>query len=200
MLASNLTDSVENEIASISYKGKVIAREARCSKKLLDSLTQAHWNRIHRLWEPAFHGTKYKYIEPIMKHGLLPSGSKNPDGHMIKPPKNHYQLGENHFGVDNWANAMFVSPSILYASHACYYSERILAGGSQWCVVIKVFVKPSSYKAYNPVFSALNRDFRPVYIWMIFPVNQCVVVNFTDINGVRMPIWRNNQGNEFVWS
>ncbi len=77
---------------------------------------------------------------------------------MIKPPSNHFQLGENIYGINNWANAVFVSPSILYASHACY-SERVIALSSQWCVVIKVFVKPSSYYTSHDPTVIFDRNF-----------------------------------------
>jgi hypothetical protein len=33
-------------------------------------------------------------------------------------------------------------------------------------------------------------------IWMIFSVNQCVIVNFIDVNGARMLIGKQLEGNE----
>lgn len=147
--ALTLDDFIDEEIKPIRYKGKIVARELRRSRSLLNKRTKYQWGEIHRSWEPAFHGTKYHHVESIMKHGLMPSGSQLPHGEKIKPPSNHFQLGKTYFDIEDWANAIFVSPSLLYASHACY-SERIIAGDSQWCVVMKVLVKPVSYKSYNP--------------------------------------------------
>ena len=71
-----------------------------------------------------------------------------PDGSRIKPPENHYELDTTHFGIENWANAIFLSPSILYAGHPCY-AERIVTDGTegriQWCVLISVLSKPGTY-------------------------------------------------------
>ena len=133
----------------ILYRGKKIGIEIFRSKNYLDDTTKRRWNRIKRNWEVAYHGTKHKYIKSILTYGLLPSGAKLPNGEIIKPPSNHFQLGMTYAGVEDWARALFVSPSIMYASHQCY-SEHTEIGDSQWFVVVKVFVNPSSYKAYNP--------------------------------------------------
>ena len=60
-------------------------------------------------------------------------------------------------GVQNWAAAVFVSPSMIYASNSAY-SERITVGDSKWCVVVKVFVEPSCYDT-APSTSPLSRPF-----------------------------------------
>lgn len=151
-------DLGENKIHSIRYEDKIIGWEVVRGSTQLNKSTSYQWDRIHRRWELAFHGTRYNCIESIWKHGLLASGSKIPHGEEIKPPDNHYQLGETIFGVDNWANAVFVSPNILYASHACY-SRRIFAGDSQLCVIIKAFVEPASYKS---AYSTLTTTKQPV--------------------------------------
>ena len=80
----------------------------------------------------------------IIKKGLLPAGTGG-----INPGKGHYRLGEEHFGIPNWAAAIFVSPSILYASHACY-SDRISSEFQQWCVLVEVYCRPGVLKSYDP--------------------------------------------------
>ena len=151
----------------IEYRGEVIAKELTRDPRTLDAHTRAEWNRIHNTWETAWHGTRYKYLESIIQKGLLPAGSSG-----IKPAAGHYSLGEKHFGITNWAAAIFLSPSILYAAHACY-SERIFSESQQWCVLVKAYCKPGSYKSYNPtVFSYKPMDGEPVMPEYRIPVNE----------------------------
>ena len=132
------------------YRGeKVIGKEIVRNRDTLDSQTRQRWDDIHSSWERAWHGTKADYLESIIRNGLMPSGTRLSDGKTIRPPRNHYQLSEEHFGIANWAKAIFLSPSIFYASHACY-SERVISEGEQWCVLVKARVKPTSYKSYDP--------------------------------------------------
>jgi hypothetical protein len=91
-----------------------------------------------------WHGTKSKNIESILTNGLLPAGTGG-----IKPPDNHFKLGEAFFGVENWAAAIFLSPSLLYSAHAAY-SERVMSKKESWSILFKVYCNPTSYKAYDP--------------------------------------------------
>ena len=132
----------------IEYEGKVIAKELLRDPRSLDGKTRIEWNSILSNWEPAWHGTRYCNLESILEKGLVPAGSSG-----IKPSKGHYSLGDKICGIANWAAAIFLSPSILYAGHVCY-SERIFSESEQWCVLVKAYCKPGSYKAYDPtVFS-----------------------------------------------
>lgn len=135
----------------IEYKGSVIAKEFVRNASILDTLTRAQWNNSHRNWEVAWHGTKYRHLQSILEKGLLPAGSSG-----IKPAEGHFSLGEVHFGVRNWAAAIFVSPSILYASHAAY-SERVFSESQKWCVLIKAYCRPGSMKAYDPTVLRYDR-------------------------------------------
>ncbi len=92
----------------------------------------------------AYHGTKLRHLKSILTHGLLPSGSKLPGGDKITPPSGHIDRYETVSGILKWGRAIFVSPSIMCASHGAY-SEYCGSGDSQWCVVVKVYVNPSSY-------------------------------------------------------
>lgn len=74
----------------IRYKGKEIARKVVRNK---ESMPKERWEKYLGEWETSWHGTKFKYLESILTHGLLPSG-RIVDGHMITPPANHYQLGK----------------------------------------------------------------------------------------------------------
>lgn len=100
----------------------------------------------------AWHGTKSKHVASILRHGLLPAGSKLPDGTILRPPDNHYALGGSHQGIENWAGAIFVSPSVLYAAHICY-AERIMMRGKRYAVVMEVAVRKGSFTAHESTTS-----------------------------------------------
>lgn len=156
-LAARLKErQLVKSIRLIEYQGEVIAKELTRDPRGLDALTRDELNNIHSTWETAWHGTRYRYLESIIDKGLLPSGSSG-----IKPAKGHYKLGETHFGIRDWAAAIFLSPSILYASHACY-SERIFSESQRWCVLVKAYCKPGSFKSYDPtVFQYEPMDGEP---------------------------------------
>ena len=156
-LAARLKErQLVKSVRLIEYQGEVIAKELTRDPRGLDALTRDELNNIHSTWETAWHGTRYRYLESIIDKGLLPSGSSG-----IKPAKGHYKLGETHFGIRDWAAAIFLSPSILYASHACY-SERIFSESQRWCVLVKAYCKPGSFKSYDPtVFQYEPMDGEP---------------------------------------
>ena len=106
-------------------------------------------DRHHSSWEVAWHGTKYEYLESICKNGLKATGSNLPGGKKIIPREKHYGLNEEHYGLKNWAAAIFVSPSILYAAHNCY-GERISSDNRRWVVLVKTYVRPKSYTKHCP--------------------------------------------------
>ena len=150
IVTSLISSNLVHKTRFIEYKGKVVAREVQRNSDLLDSSTKNRWNYIQASWHLAWHGTKAKYLSSILRNGLMPSGTRLSDGSSIEPPDNHYKLGETRFGIYDWARAVFLSPSILYASHACY-SERVFSNSSeQWCIVIKAYVKPASYTEHDP--------------------------------------------------
>ena len=167
-LAARLKErQLVKSVRLIEYQGEVIAKELTRDPRGLDVLTRDELNNIHSTWETAWHGTRYRYLESIIDKGLLPSGSSG-----IKPAKGHYKLGETHFGIRDWAAAIFLSPSILYASHACY-SERIFSESQRWCVLVKAYCKPGSFKSYDPtVFQYKPMDGEPVMPEYRIPVTE----------------------------
>ena len=119
--STNLTEGFQ----LIYYRGKKFGAEIFRSKNQLDPATKCQWDVIKHDWEVAYHGTKHRYINSILKHGLQPSGAKLPNGELIKPPSYHIQFGKNYAGVEDWARAPFVSPSIMYASHEAYSDHTV---------------------------------------------------------------------------
>ncbi|XP_078377937.1 uncharacterized protein LOC144661105 [Oculina patagonica] len=144
-LAAELREKqLVSSVRVIEYTGEVIARELIRDPRVLDTKTRREWNTIHRTWELVWHGTRYAYLPSIIEKGLLPAGSSG-----INPEAGHFRLGEEHFGIPNWAAAIFVSPSILYASHKAY-SDRVFSESQQWCVLVKAYCKPGTIKSYDP--------------------------------------------------
>ena len=144
-----MAKQIVSEMRLIEFKDRdgidqVIAKELIRHPNAFDPKTRRELNTILKSWEMTWHGTHYANLESILEHGLLPAGTGG-----IKPPPGHFKLDETWFGVGNWAAAIFLSPSILYAAHAVY-SERVLSNRENWCVVVKAYCRPGSYKAYDP--------------------------------------------------
>lgn len=106
-------------------------------------------------YELAWHGTKEQHVRSILRHGLKASGEKLSDGSEIAPPSNHYSLGMAHQGIHNWAAAIFVSPSVSYASHVCY-AERTLYDGEMWAVVMDCAVRTGAFTKHNQTVGGYN--------------------------------------------
>ena len=132
-----------SEMRPIEFKGQVIAKELIRHPNALDRKTSFGLDTILEKWEMTWHGTRFKNLQSIMKHGLLPAGTGG-----IEPPPGHFKLGAFFCNIPNWAAAIFVSPSLTYSAHAAY-SERVMSNKEQWCVLIKAYCKPESYKAYD---------------------------------------------------
>ena len=117
-----------------------------CYHLLLPDAFYTVWKK----WIPAWHGTKFENIESILKNGLKEAGSKIIDGEMITPKDGHIQLGVGLNNIDNWANAIFVSPSIFYSTHPIY-AERIKSTfyGNSWAVLIETRLLPGSYQSFH---------------------------------------------------
>ena len=141
----------------VDKSGVEIARKIVRNFKVISSMTRREWDDRLSSWESCWHGTRSQYIESILRHGLLPSGSKI-GSHTITPPSGHIPLGTGCLGKENWAAAIFVSPSVLYASDACY-SELLMSGGTNWRVVVRVRVERNSYSEHS---STLVSKYAPV--------------------------------------
>ncbi len=101
-------------------------------------------------WHTAWHGTQYEHLQSIIEHGLQPSGYTLPDGNTITTGKKHFKLGETRFGVDDWARAIFVSPSLRYAAHEVY-AGRVFEEKIRFSVVLKVTFGPNiKYEEHDP--------------------------------------------------
>ena len=165
-LAAKLTEKkLVTNMRLVEFKGKVIAKELLRDPSSLDRITRAEWDNILESWELTWHGTRYRHLESIIEKGLIPAGT---DG--IQPPSGHFSLGKEYFGIRNWAAAIFTSPSILYAGHAAY-ADRVVSQRQQWCVLVKAYCKPNTYKSYDPtVFEYTPMEGEPAFPEFRVPV------------------------------
>jgi hypothetical protein len=127
-------------IQKVYYRGEVVAKVLRLPDKPPPG------------WTLCWHGTKIAHLGSILKNGLQPAGA-TVDGSLIQPPANHYRLGTTHFGLSNWANAIFVSPSVLYAGHPCY-AEHVVDDSDQWCVLLEVYCRPKAFSIHKSTILA----------------------------------------------
>ena len=73
---------------------------------------------VRKNWVPAWHGTKFRFIESILKNGLKESGSIIEDLGQITPHSDHIQVGVKCYNLKDWSQAIFTSPFfILHIRH-----------------------------------------------------------------------------------
>ena len=125
----------------IKHNNKIIAKKILRNPEYFAGYSLPY---LMNNWTLAWHGTKYKHLGSIMKYGLHPPGSVLSPGYQISTQKGHIALNKRVGSFDNWAHAIFISPSIFYAADQVY-SERIFSDNQRWCVVAEVRVKPGSY-------------------------------------------------------
>ena len=113
-------------------------------KKILRNQNLYKLKNIKTEWILCWHGTHFNALESIMEVGLVAAGTKLKNGIELEPKDNHISRFYPVDGIDDWAKAVFVSPSILYAFDACY-SERIYSEGERWGILVETRVKPYSF-------------------------------------------------------
>ena len=113
-------------------------------KKILRNQNLYKMKNIKTEWILCWHGTHFNALESIMEVGLVAAGTKLKNGIELEPKDNHISRFYPVDGIDDWAKAVFVSPSILYAFDACY-SERIYSEGERWGILVETRVKPYSF-------------------------------------------------------
>ena len=133
-------------------------------KKILRNKSLIGMSYIKKDWIFCWHGTKYNALESIMKFGLLAPGSKLENGVELEPQKNHIGSHQPLDSFNDWAKAIFVSPSILYALDSCY-SQKIDSEGEKWNILIETKVRPQSYHQHvSTVGTYKHSKYDPKYI------------------------------------
>jgi hypothetical protein len=99
-----------------------------------------------------------------MKYGLYPSGSTLEDGTEIKPLPGHVKLKTKVDKFEDWAKAIFVSPSIFYAGHPVY-AKKIDSDGITYSVLVETRIKPGTYSEHPPtVVKYAQKNGEPTFV------------------------------------
>jgi hypothetical protein len=95
----------------------------------------------------AYHGTNINFVRSILLDGLVVPGTVVSCGKRINPPSNHFARETKYFGVDDFAAAIFLSPSVYYSSDPTY-ATTFSDSDRQLIPVLECGVKSGSYKTY----------------------------------------------------
>ncbi|CAF3150767.1 unnamed protein product [Rotaria sp. Silwood2] len=104
----------------------------------------------------AYHGTTIGVICSILMDGLVMPSTVVSSGIRVCPPTHHIPRGASAYGIDDFANGIFISPSVHYCSDPCYAvtfshnDERLIA-------VLECSVKSGSYES----FPCTVQDYKP---------------------------------------
>ena len=120
---------------------------------------------MRKNWVPAWHGTKFNFIESILKNGLKESGSIIQGFGKITPHVDHIQVGQVFNNLKDWSQAIFTSPSIFYSTHPTY-SERIDSSffGNKYAVLIETRLKPNSFQTFKSTTSRVIVQGEPTLV------------------------------------
>ena len=135
----NIIDSLYDELLKKKIVEKMInikKNDEVIGKRLIRSKNLIKYEEIKKM-EKVYHGTRFESIEFILNYGLQNFG---------EPLTNHIHLGLKNDNIDDWANAIFVTPSIFYASK---YSEIISYKNEEWFILIEAKVKPDSFSTHE---------------------------------------------------
>ena len=147
-----LSKGLVSNIIPIKKKDKVICQKLIVSQNLLPE----NFQKINEEWIPVWHGTKFRFLESILKNGLKPSGTKLANGERIKPLPGHISESATVDGIENWAKAIFVSPSLFYSSDVVY-AERIISRKKTWAVLVEGRLKPDTFTKHNSTVLKYNK-------------------------------------------
>ena len=161
LLNKLLDKKLARKLIVVKYEDKIIGKKIIRNN---DNLPNDLDNYIKTNWEIGWHGTKFEFLESIMKYGLYPSGSKLENGVEIKPLEGHVKLKTKLAGFDDWAKAIFVSPSVFYAGHPAY-ARTFISGGEEYCVIIETRIKPGTFSKHPPtVVQYAQKNGEPTFV------------------------------------
>ena len=124
LLNKLLDKKLAKKLIVVKYKNIIIGKKILRNNENLPK--DLNINYIKKNWEVGWHGTKYEFLESIMKYGLYPSGPKLEKGVEIKPLEGHVKLETKLARFEDWVRAIFVSPSVFYAGHPAYARTSFL--------------------------------------------------------------------------
>ncbi len=136
-----LTKNIANTLIPLTLKGNIIAKKITC--KLINLAKEIDPLDINE-WLPAWHGTNFNCLESIAEIGLKPAGGVLKNGEEIKVCISHIGRDKTVDKIADWANGIFVSPSVFYCGYPAYAKE-ITIKNETFRVLVEVRVKPKSY-------------------------------------------------------
>lgn len=161
-----IINSYNNPILKLYYnlysKGKAshfIPIKSKIDDKIIcyKIICKSNYNiHLKNNYEVVWHGTKYKNLESIVIKGLKPSGAKISSDSYILPPNGHIPLNTEFNGIENWANAVFFSPSYNYSSLPVY-AEKIEYNNEKWACLVEGRVKKGKFTKHEPTTKFLRR-------------------------------------------
>jgi hypothetical protein len=143
---SLLSKNIACQLIPINHDGTTIGKKIMC--KLINLPKQYESLKIEKDWVTAWHGTNYTCLESIAEIGLKAAGGKSKEGEEIKVCVSHIGRMKIFDKIKDWANAIFVSPSIFYAAYGAY-SKEISLNNELYKVLVEVRVKPNSFKEHK---------------------------------------------------
>ena len=191
------------KISTLNYgKFDIKAIKFVCTKKNIIK----NWEEISKTWIPAYHGTKFDYLESILKYGLKLPQTKLKNGTLTPKPID-IPLTYKVSGIENWENAIFASPNLFYALDKRYsgtilensfidYNAKLREmyyspGPYDAKVVLLVKIKPNSFTKHKSKIIAKfhlhhmffeNNDFDINDIYRISSENDIAVTSVIFMN------------------
>ena len=95
----------------------------------------------------AYHGTSIRVISSILMDGFVMPSTVVSSGQRVCPPPNHIARQQEVFGIPDFSNGIFLSPSISYCSDPAY-AVTFTDGDQQIIAVLECAVKDKSYKSF----------------------------------------------------
>ena len=92
------------------------------------------------------HGTNFTCLESLAEIGLKPAGGTLKNGAELKVCISHIGREKVVDKIPDWANGIFVSPSIFYCGYPAYAKE-ISSKNETYRILVEARVKPNSYYA-----------------------------------------------------
>ena len=113
----------------------------------------------YNTWIPAWHGTKFNYLESIVENGLRLPGTKLKNGIITQSP-NNIPFREDVLGIKNWENAIFASQNIYYSLGYCdiigereeKFDPYPIPDNWGWKGLVEVRIKPNSFTKHKSQF------------------------------------------------
>ena len=108
-------------------------------------------------WNKCYHGTGSRLLKntkdllkSILQGSLLAAGDFKMDGTKLAVPQGHIATGKRVCGEDNWAGAIFTTPSLAYASKRVYAKHVDLP---DWKQKLQVVFQVLSNRSHCQLFT-----------------------------------------------